>query len=263
MKPEEYGLLIPQYLAGQLTEEDHRLFEEQLAVNAELRVETEDLRALWENLALIPEEEPSLAMRARFYQKLNALTRPQNAASTKKAFSWHLAPLLQVALGLFIFALGIYVGHVKNENTAPAEQIAQMNAQVQSLREVVALSLLDRKSATSRLEGVSWSSQVDQPNDKLLAALLSALNDDSNVNVRLSSLNALERFTKNAEVRQALTDSIQRQDSPLVQIALIDLLVQIRNRSAESALKKLSTNTDVNPAVRQRAQWGIQKLTYE
>jgi len=263
MTPEEYRLLIPQYLAGELPSDERRLFEEQLAVSGALRAEMEELRGLWDTLALLPDEEPSLAMRARFYQRLNALTRPPTVAAPKKPFSWSLSPLLQLALGLFIFALGIYVGHVKTEGAESGQQIAQMNAQVQSLREVVALSLLDRKSATSRLEGVSWSSQVNQPNEKLLTALVSALNDDSNVNVRLSSLNALERFTKNADVRQSLVDSIQRQDSPLVQIALIDLLVQIHNRDAEPALKRLSTNAEVNPTVRQRAQWGIQKLTYE
>jgi hypothetical protein len=262
MTSDEYRLVIPQYLSGELTPEEQRAFEEQLAVSAELRLETEDLRALWEGLALLPEEQPSPAMRARFYQKLNAMGRPQ-AAPAPKRFAWSFGPLLQVALGLFIFALGIYVGRVKTEDPTHGEQIAQMNAQVQSLREIVALSLLQRQSATSRLEGVSWSSQVDQPNEQLLAALLSALNRDSNVNVRLSSLNALERFSKNAEVRQALIDSVQRQDSPLVQIALIDSLVQTRNRDAEPALKKLTTNAEVNPAVRQRAQWGIQKLTFE
>ena len=259
---EEYRLLIPQYLCSELAPEERRVFEEELAVSAELRLETEELRALWEELGRLPEEQPSAAMRARFYQRLNALGR-EAAAPAPRRFTWSFGPLAQVALGLFIFVLGIYVGRVKNEDPGRGDQMAQMSAQVQSLREMVALSLLDRRSATSRLEGVSWSSQVDQPNEQLLAALVAALNQDANVNVRLSSLNALERFTKNAEVRQALIDSVPRQDSPLVQIALIDSLVQTRNRDAEPALKKLTTDAEVNPAVRQRARWGIQKLTYE
>jgi hypothetical protein len=73
----------------------------------------------------------------------------------------------------------------------------------------------------------------------------------------------LEGFSQNSQVRQALIDSILRQDSPLVQIALIDSLVQIHNRAAEPALKTLATNTEVDPAVRQRAEWGLQKLSYQ
>jgi hypothetical protein len=262
MTPDEYRLSIPQYLAGQLPQAERHLFEEQLAASPELRVETEELRALWEGLALLPEEQPSPAMRARFYQKLNALDRPYGLPAVKR-FGWNLGPLLQLALGLLIFAVGIYVGRLRFDDRKDAGEIAQMTAQVQNLREMVALSLLERQSATSRLEGVSWSSRVARPNEQLLSALLSALNRDSNVNVRLSSLDALERFAKNPEVSQALVDSIRRQDSPLVQIALIDSLVQIRNRAAATEFEKLTTDADVNPAVRQRARWGLQKLSYE
>jgi HEAT repeat protein len=136
-----------------------------------------------------------------------------------------------------------------------------MHAQVQSLRTVVALSLLDRQSATSRLEGVSWSSQVDRPDGELLAALLKTLNHDPNVNVRLSSLDALEKFNGNREVRKALVDSIPLQDSPLVQIALIDALVHARDNGAVMELKKLTSDGDVNVAVRQRARWGVERLS--
>jgi HEAT repeat protein len=83
------------------------------------------------------------------------------------------------------------------------------------------------------------------------------------VNVRLSSVDALEKFNKNATVTQSLIDSIQRQDSPLVQIALIDALVRIRDHAAAEELKKLKTDTKANPSVRKRAQWGLQKLNYE
>ena len=262
MTSEEYRFLIPQYLSGQLGPAERELFEERLETSAELRLEVEDLRAVWEGMALLPEEQPSPALRARFYQKLNALERQEHAPVIKR-FGWNIGPLAQLALGLLILVVGIYLGRLRTDERGHATEMAQMSAQVQSLREMVALSLLDRQSATSRLEGVSWSSRVDRPNDELLSALLTALNHDSNVNVRLSSLDALERFTQNAAVGKALIESIQRQDSPLVQIALIDSLVHIRNRAAAAELKKLTTEAHVNPAVRQRAQWGLQKLSFE
>ncbi len=262
MTSEECRYLIPQYLSGQLTAAESEFFEEQLASSAGLRLEVEELRALWEGLALLPEEQPGPALRARFYQRLNALERHAPMPFARRSV-WNIGPLAQLALGLFIFVLGIYLGRAKVDERGHTEELERMNAQVQSLREMVALSLLDRQSATSRLEGVSWSSQVERPNEQLLSALLTALNHDSNVNVRLSSLDALERFAQNAAVGKALIDSLQSQDSPLVQIALIDSLVQIRNRAAAPELKKLTIGVDVNPAVRQRAQWGLRKLSFE
>jgi hypothetical protein len=271
MTLDEGRFLIPQYLSGDLTLAESRVFEEQLAVSGELRLELEEMRALWNDLAQLPEPKPSPALRAQFYQKLNKLNREGAAASIvapvkAKRFNfsnWHFGVLPQLAAGLAIFALGVYFGRDVLDNRAHVDEMAQMRSQVQGLREVVALSLLERQSASSRLEGVNWSSQVDKPNGELLNALFTTLNGDSNVNVRLSSVDALEKFTGNANVAKELIDSLQRQDSPLVQIALIDTLVRIRNRAAADELEKLKTDKKTDPSVRKRAQWGLQKLNYE
>jgi hypothetical protein len=138
-----------------------------------------------------------------------------------------------------------------------------MRSQVQNLQQMVALSLLERQSATSRLEGVGWTEGIHRPDSRLMNALISTLNHDPNVNVRLSSLDALTRFTDEAVVRRALVDSVASQDSPLVQIALIDEIVQMRENNAARELRALAENATANSAVRQRAQWGLTKLGYE
>jgi HEAT repeat protein len=48
-----------------------------------------------------------------------------------------------------------------------------------------------------------------------------------------------------------------------VQIALIDALVHIRDNAATGELRKISSNEEVNASVRQRAQWGLQRLNYQ
>jgi HEAT repeat protein len=133
---------------------------------------------------------------------------------------------------------------------------------VESLRQTVALSLLERQSPASRLEGVTWSSQVQRPDRDLLSALISTLQTDPNTNVRLAALDALEKFSGDPQVREALINAVGHEDSPLVQIALIDTLVRLRDKKATGELKKLSTETDANAAVRQRAQWALQTLRF-
>ncbi len=258
---EEIRLLIPQYLSGQLTPSEEDLFEEQLSQSAELRAETEELRALWNQLGLLPEEQPSAAMRARFYQRLNAIERNRALSFPIKTVSWRrLGVWRQAAVAAGVFFLGLCVGRVGFERH---DEVAQLRTQVQSLHETVALSLLDRQSATSRLEGVAWSSRVQQPDRELLTALITTLNRDPNINVRLSSLDALEKFASDQTVRQSLVDSLYAQDSPLVQIALIDALVHIHDDDAAKPLRKLSGDAAVNVAVRQRAQWGLEKLNFQ
>ena len=118
-----------------------------------------------------------------------------------------------------------------------------MRGQVESLRQLVALSLLQEQSPSARLRGVNYSYQMTQPDREVQQALLHAVNHDTNVNVRLSAVDALAKFASNPEVRRALVDSLPVQDSPLVQIALIDLLVQLNARDAAPAMQKLAQQT--------------------
>ncbi len=266
MTSEEIRLLIPQYLSGQLTPAEKELFEVQLNANPELQIEVEELRSLWNELGSIPEEHPSDALRARFYQKLNEITRERQRVA-EGGFAWWKSGLQglvrQSAMAIALFAAGLYVGRVNLAPSTGTQEVKRLDTEVQTLRQTVALSLLDRQSATSRLQGISWSSRVEHPDSDLVSALLSTLNSDSNINVRLSALDAVEKFSVDPAVRKALIESIPRQDSPLVQIALIDAVVHMRDSTAATELRKLTGDGEVNAAVRQRAEWGLQKLTYQ
>jgi hypothetical protein len=265
MTPEEMSLLIPQYLSGQMTPAEKDAFEAELGTNAGLRLEVDELRAVWDGLGSLPQETPSPALRARFYQKLHDIQTGRSHVVERQYAWWKpglqgLVP--QTVLALAVFVLGTYVGHVNLDGRGSStEEVKRLGSEVQNLRQTVALSLLDQQSATSRLEGISWSSRVDRPEPGLVSALLTMVDHDPNTNVRLSALDALEKFAGDPAVRKALVDSLPRQDSPLVQIALIDALVRIRDRAAAGELRKLTGDSETNSSVRQRAQWGLEKLS--
>jgi HEAT repeat protein len=92
------------------------------------------------------------------------------------------------------------------------------------------------------------------------SALLAALNHDPNVNVRLSAVDALEKFASDASIRAALVDSIAVQESPLVQISLIDALVQIADRDSAPELRRIAADEQVNSNVRGRARWALKNF---
>jgi hypothetical protein len=263
MTSEEFRYLIPEYLTGGLTSEEMKLFGDRLATDGELRRELVELEAVWKDLGDVDQESPSPFLRARFYRRLDDVSN-RKARLAQGSFAWWkpgLAGLVrQAVVAAALFTLGLLVGREKS-GTPSGEQVAQLHTQVQDLRQTVALTLMDRQSATSRLEGVSWSMQVDRLDPELRNALVQALNHDPNTNVRLASLDALEKFTRDGDVRQALVSSIRQQDSPLVQIALIDSLVHIQDRAAAGELKKLTEDRALNAAVQERARWGLQKLS--
>jgi len=122
------------------------------------------------------------------------------------------------------------------------------------------LSLMQQQSAGERLRGVNWAYRVESSDTEVLSALLETVNNDSSVNVRLSAVEALHRFGASPVTRTAIVQSIRKQTSPLVQIALIELLVDLKVTDAARELNSLASDNTVDASVRDRARWALGKI---
>jgi len=153
------------------------------------------------------------------------------------------------------FAAGHYTGGSRRQ-----EGMARMREDMREMHQLVVLSMLQQQSASKRLEAVAMGSQQAQPDPKILAALLDTLRLDNSVDVRLAALHALSEYSQQPVVRDGLVNALQGSQSPIVQVALIDLLVELRDRRAVPQLHNVQQASDLNPAVRQRAEWALREL---
>jgi len=128
------------------------------------------------------------------------------------------------------------------------------------MRQMVTLSLLRQQSASDRLTGVSWTDRIDEPGAEVVSALLDTLTHDTNVNVRLATVEALRRFAERDTVRRGVVDAFDAQTSPLVQIAVIDFLVEAEGPRSAGLLMRLSEDPRLDEAVRARAARGLERL---
>jgi hypothetical protein len=78
--------------------------------------------------------------------------------------------------------------------------------------------------------------------------------------VRLSAVDAIQKYAGDPDVRRALVDAVKVQDSPIVQCALIDLLVDVKDRDSAPVLRKIAQDGQADETVRQRATLAMQKL---
>jgi HEAT repeat protein len=138
--------------------------------------------------------------------------------------------------------------------------IVELRDEVARLRQMVTLTLLEQPSANERLEGVSYSTQLEAKDEKVLTALLQALGSDPNVNVRVAAVGALRRYADSTAVRKGLLQSLAKEDSPLVQMELIDLMVSLREKDSIPVLEQILHKADLNPTVRQQAERGLQQI---
>jgi len=261
---------FPDWLAGTLGEPERAEMQAHCAACARCREMVDGLGGIWTSLGQLGDEQPSSALRLRFHAMLEAYR--QGMQSGGRGPRWHESvsgwlerwwprqPAWQVAVALFCLATGVGIGHRVAASRGPSAEIVQLREEVHSTRQLVTLSLLQQSSPGERLRGVAWSARLEQPDPQVLNALLNTLNDDPNVNVRLAAADALFLYRDQPAARQGLVQSLPRQSSPLVQIALIDLLVQIDARQSVELLRRLANDGKVNQAVRQRASWGLQQL---
>ena len=128
------------------------------------------------------------------------------------------------------------------------------------MKQLVTLSLLQQQNASDRLRGVTWSYRVEQSDSEVLGALLTTINHDPTVNVRLAAVDAIKTFADSPVARKGLVQALNKQESPMVEIAILDQLVDMRERSAAPAINTLMTSSGVNPSVKQHANWALGKL---
>lgn len=231
--------------------------------------EADGLDATWRMLGGIDTPAPdSDRMRAR----LDVVIEAVESAADPRPRTWFGrrgfggASRFYAVQGLAAAAVllaGVAIGRFVMPDTRAAQsasEIGAMRSEMRELREMVSLSLMQQQSASDRLKGVTWTGQLDRPSGEVVSALLDALMHDPNVNVRLATIDALERFASRDDVRRAAIEAVDRQMSPLVQIALIDFLVNTNERQSAPTLRRLAQDPRVNDAVRSRAAWGLQQL---
>jgi hypothetical protein len=266
MKCEQIAEFLPDYLAASLRPVQSQSVEQHLASCAECS----EVVALWQKLGALPEEQPGAEGRLRFEAMLHAYQtgRGEQAEKEKRPSLWNMAqwfrsPAGAVAWSFALLVIGAFVGvqlgSRKQPETSP--DVAAMRSELASMRQLVALSMLQQQSASQRLEGVSWTRGEEHLDPQVLNALMHTLRYDPSVDVRLAALDALSRRANaQPQLRQNVVAALQEQQSPLVQVALIDQLVEWRDRAAAQQLQQLRQSPNLNPTVKQRAEWAISKL---
>ena len=259
---------IADYLAGSLNRTAAEELDEHFVHCAACKQEAEALSETWRMLGLLEAEQPAPALRSRFYQSLDAyrqgLASAAPAPARRRLFAWSeawsTAPLFQLAAAAALLIVGIGVGQWMGARNRSQEDLARLQDEVHNMRQMVTLSLLQQQSASERLRGVDYAYRVEQSDTQVLSALLHAVNHDPNVNVRLAAVDALRKFSGSAAMKTTMGQALARQESPLVQIALIDLIVDMRDKDAARSLQTLERNPAVNKEVKERAVWGLSQL---
>jgi hypothetical protein len=215
---------------------------------------------VWALLADIPEPTPDWSgMRERFAGMMEGSHAHRGWPAVLQLPAWR--PVYAAMVIIAALAAGTFVGRqIPAGGSASSQGLNAMRQELRDLRELLALSLMQQALATDRIKGASWAARMDDPRADVLTELIDVLLHDPNVNVRLACLRALERFGERPAVREGVAKALAGEQSSLVSVALIEFVVQAKDKMAIDALRRLSEDPMRDQAVRDTAAQAIERL---
>ncbi|MEN0004566.1 MAG: HEAT repeat domain-containing protein [Bacteroidota bacterium] len=244
------------YIAGNLPPEAAKKVATALENDPVLQQEMEALRVVMTAIDEAKLEEVPGKVKNNFY----AFLEEEQAAQLHKVvpmrrrwYEWAAAAAVALVL------LGTSMGLLWQNNQQQQAQIDVLLAEVEQTQKLLILSMLEQPSASERIKAVNTvPAKVADP--QIIGALIQRLEEDDNVNVQLKAAEALANFTNQEYVVAALTTALGRESQPELQIALIDILVEIGAKGAFKTLEELTEKEDVIDVVKAKAADGMGQL---
>ncbi|HLX93021.1 MAG TPA: zf-HC2 domain-containing protein [Puia sp.] len=263
---------LSSWINNEMSSEESTAFEDHLNHCEYCNRELVAMKNAWSAIAKI-EPEPGDNMWLRFDTMLNTYKQSlrehqrslmeEKIERLKRLVMPH--PWFRIAFACALVVAGFAAGFLLHRTLSGGEngetvKIEALSSQMQEMKEMFMLSLLENPSASERIRGVSYSAEIPAAGKKVVDALLSTLNNDPNVNVRLVALDALTQLASVPGVREGLVGSILHQDSPLMQVSLADVMLKLQEKRSIQPMKDLLQQKNLNLQVRTKIEQTLQHL---
>lgn len=249
------GMLID-YIDGTLNESDRAKVELEIAKNEEAKQLYDQLKEVMSAMEKVKNLEPAQNMKASFEKALH-----EEMLKTKGRVIFFQPVFYRAAAAVLLVAAGVAIGNWINRNQQQQQQIADIQNELAATKQMMLAMIENQQSASQRIQGANVALKITKADDEVVNALAKTMNEDPNTNVRLAALEALARFRQERQVRKVLIQSLSNQKDPVVQIALIQLLVQMKEKDAVKGLEEIIDDNETMKAVKDEAYTGLMKLS--
>jgi len=256
MENEKIEALLIDYIDGKLTPEERVVVEGELE-KPDVKKRYVQLKELLDAIRSSDGIEPSQNLRLGFdrllQEEINS-TKGRTISMSRWAY--------RVAAAIAFVAVAGGVGFWINHQQRQADELAAMRQEMQATKKLMMSMLDNQQSASQRLLGATVAyNDVASLDPDVVKALIHAMNLDDNTNVRLAALEALAKFQNQPHVRSALIASLNTQKDPVVQIALIRMMVDMNATGVKEKLERITKDEEALPAVKDEAHAGILRLS--
>ncbi len=257
MEKEKLENLLIDYIDGKLKGAEKQAIEQEFVRNSEVYALYEQLKVVVDAMEKSAALGPDHNLKKNFDQLLEleiAKAKDSKTVFFQPAF-YRIAAVITFLIVASVGGYWIY------KNQQHENELASIRREVEATRQMMLAMIDNQQSASQRLTGVSVAYQLEKADDEIIGVLVKTMNEDANTNVRMAALEALSKFHLEPAVRKALIQSLAVQKDPIVQIALIQLLVTIKEKGVMKDLERMSTDQTIMKAVKDEAYSGILKLS--
>lgn len=268
MEKEKLESLLIDYIDGNLNDANRVMVEKELQNESTAKLYSQ-LKEVIDLMANSKAKVPGISMKQNFEKALQAeisksdlsagVSAKAESSAGKQVFfqPW----VLRVAAAVVLVMVGVVIGNWINATRQRDQELAKLREEVESNKRVMLAMLENQQSASQRMTGATVAYELPKADDEIVSVLVKTMNDDPNTNVRLAALEALGKFYHQDHVRKALLTALSTQKDPMVQIALIRLLVRMKEKQVVDELQKITRQENVMKAVKDEAHAGILKLS--
>jgi hypothetical protein len=277
MEKDNLESLLIDYIDGKVSSDERNIVEKQIAENEHTAQLYNQLKQVMSKIDHAPKLEPTSILKLNFekalQQEILNSNKGKSAFAEASAFTSFRSDgsvgkqiffqpfVLRIAAGFIFLMICVGTAFWINKNNEQQKEIARLREEMDSTKRMMMAMMTNQQSASQRMLGVAASYQIGQPDDEIVNALLKTMNDDPNTNVRLAALEALGKFHQQEHVRLALIASLSKQKDPVVQISLIRLMVEMKEKSVIRELDRLTKDKESIKAVKDEAYSGLLKLS--
>jgi len=267
MKCEDVQLKMIDYLDRKLEEGVSQQIEKHLESCEKCLDELRDTQEIFSLISKGEMIKPDDSLRINFYHMLHSEIKKgeeqKNKTFTKSASPWYSQGGYRIAASIALLICGTFIGFLMRGgfgNATASNELKLLKSEVSDLKKATMFTMLKEESSSDRIQAVRYVEDLDKPDQNVIEVLVKTLNNDKNINVRMAAAYALSKFADQRTVCDSLVKSLSFQNDPLLQVTLINILAEKREKSAFKPIQEIIANKSTLKEVRTVAENSLRVL---
>jgi len=267
MKCEEVELKMIDYLDRTIKESERQEIEKHLETCERCLDELKDTQQVLNLISKSEMKKPDDSLRINFYHMLHSEIKKNNESSNqplhKTLIPWYNSGRYRIAAGIALLIGGTFIGMLINGGfnyASASSELKQLRSEVLDLKKATMFTMLKDESSSDRIQAVSYAGDLSSPDQNVIDELIKTLNNDKNVNVRMAAAYALSKFANQRAVTDSLVKSLSLQSDPILQVTLINILAERKEKSALRPVQEIISNKKTLKEVRAVAENSLRVL---